>query len=196
MKDRWISRNMIALAMGAFILCGLTGASWADDHSGTITSDTTWYAADNPHVIISTVTVQAGVTLTLEDGVEVQLNSGQSLNINGTLTAVGTPGAGIVFTKSGASNGYAVQILSGGRGTFDCCTIEYINYGIFTYYGADTVSVSHCAFQNCSYAIRATGGTVELSSDTLANNTTYGFYGDDVAPTLSVSYTHLRAHET
>ena len=40
---------------------------WATDHSGAITINTTWYAADNPHVIIGHVQVQAGVILTLED---------------------------------------------------------------------------------------------------------------------------------
>ncbi len=184
MKERRISQNLIALAMGALILCGLTGTSWAADHSGIIASDTTWYAADNPHVIVGDVTVPAGVTLTLEDGVGVQFNGGRSLKISGTLTAAGTSGTGIVFTRSDASNGYGLQFLSGGGGTFDHCTIEYFTYAIYTYSGADTVSLSHCTIQNASNGIRANGGTVELSSDTLENNTTYGFYGDDVAPTL------------
>jgi len=184
MKDRWISRNLIGLAMGVLIICGLTGTSWATDHSGTMYSNETWLAADNPHVIVNHVTVLDTVTLTLEDGVEVQFNSGRQIFSYGAVTAVGTPGTGILFTRSGTSNGDGIIFHTAGKGTFDYCTIEYLKFGIRTYAGADTISVSNSTIQHTEYGVYAFGGSVELSSDTLANNTVYGFYGDEVAPDL------------
>jgi|GEM_PF-1666078 len=184
MKEKIIRSHCIAAFLGVLIFFLLAGSSRADDHSGTIYNDTTWYAIDNPHVIIGNITIPDTVTLTLQDGVEVQFNSNLYMNISGTLTAVGTPGTGILFTRSGASNGYAMQFTSGGRGTFAHCTIEHLTYGIYAYSGTDTISVSHSMLQNNNRGVYALGGTVELSSDTLANNADYGFYGDDITLAL------------
>jgi hypothetical protein len=178
-----IHPTLAALVFAIAFLSVQATPLWATDHSGPITSDTTWYAADNPHVIVSGVTVQAGVTLTLEDGVEVRFNSGQWISVYGTLTAVGTPGTGIVFTRSGASNGSGLYFYTNGGGRFEYCTIEHVTYGIQTA-STDSISLSHCTLQNNSYGVYATGGTVQLSSTTLTNNTSFGFYGSGVAPTL------------
>jgi hypothetical protein len=42
--------------------------------SGPISSDTTWILADSPYYVTGTVTVNPGVTLTLERGVIVKFN--------------------------------------------------------------------------------------------------------------------------
>ncbi|MCK4273106.1 right-handed parallel beta-helix repeat-containing protein, partial [bacterium] len=176
-----IHPGLVALVLAIAFLSLSASPLWATDHSGTIYNDTTWYAADNPHVIVDHVIVLH--TLTLEDGVEVQFNSGKQIAVSGTLIAIGTPGTGILFTRSGASNGYRLLFQYGGKGTLDYCTIEYLTYGIYTYSGADTISVSNCTIQNNNCAVCAEAGTVELSSNTLANNY-WGFFGDEVAPTL------------
>jgi hypothetical protein len=68
-------------------------------HSGTIITDQTWYAADNPHILDDEVTVPAGVTLTLEPGVIVQGNLYSGMLFQGSLQAVGTPDHAILFTS-------------------------------------------------------------------------------------------------
>jgi parallel beta-helix repeat protein len=202
--NRSLRRGLMVLVFAIAFLCLNTGLLWATDHSGNITSDTTWYAADSPHVIVGNVTVQAGVTLTLEPGVDVQFNSGRYISTYGTLTAVGTSGTGILFTKSGASDGNGLYFYNPGRGTFDYCTMEYCYYGISSsttdtisvshstlqngaygvYSTASIISISNSTIQNYSYGVYATGGAVQLTSTTLAGNTSYGFYGSGVAPTL------------
>ena len=63
--------------------------------SGTLNSDTHWTLLDSPIDLNGTVFVASGVTLTIDPGVTVNL---QSLNIAGTLVAVGNVDQKITFT--------------------------------------------------------------------------------------------------
>jgi hypothetical protein len=67
--------------------------------SGLLTSDETWTVADSPITLTGPVNVVAGVILTIEPGVTVNLGS-YYLLIDGTLNAQGTPENTIIFTSS------------------------------------------------------------------------------------------------
>lgn len=83
------------------------------NHSGVISTDETWYAADNPHVCTGDVTVSSTSqpTLTLEPGVIVKFNAGKRMSIGNTsnpsyaggLIAVGTEDSMITFTSNSAT---------------------------------------------------------------------------------------------
>jgi len=230
LRARVLQRDVVSFYLAIVLLCANSAIGLALDHSGLITSDETWYAADNPHNIVSTVTVLSDVTLTLEEGVEVL--SGQSLNltaqgslviedgvnvllgyqsriyIQGTLTAVGSPGTGILFSKSGTLGWDGVQFAGAGSGVFDHCTIEEIGSpssiaGIVAN-SSGTVSLSNTTIRASTYGIsvsdgvvaltnvllvennhgiKASGGTVQLTNVSLADNST-GFSGDGVLPSF------------
>ena len=57
----------------------------------------TWDASGSPYLIEGDITVPAGGTLTIEPGVEVLFQGFYGLAVNGTLQAVGTEGAPILF---------------------------------------------------------------------------------------------------
>ncbi len=59
------------------------------DVGGIIATDTTWDLAGSPYVMTSIVTVNPGVTLTIEPGVTVQGVNGTVLIVEGDLQAVG-----------------------------------------------------------------------------------------------------------
>jgi parallel beta-helix repeat protein len=66
--------------------------------SGTLTENTVWVADGSPFVLSSgTFTVNAGVTLTIDPGVQIQLASNTLFMVRGSLYAIGTSNAPIVF---------------------------------------------------------------------------------------------------
>ena len=67
---------------------------------GGINVNTTWTAAMSPYYLTGTLTVNNGVTLSIQPGVTVNLGS-YSLIINGALSAQGTSNNKIVFLSNG-----------------------------------------------------------------------------------------------
>jgi len=97
------------------------------DVSGHITSDTTWTAANSPYVLTGDVTVDPGVTLTIEAGVVVQGNSGTELQVQGRLIAIGTATQPITFTSftdSGPGQ-WDGLVFNGGDGTLEHVIVRY-----------------------------------------------------------------------
>ncbi|MBA4312106.1 MAG: hypothetical protein C0417_05710 [Chlorobiaceae bacterium] len=60
----------------------------------------TWTLSNSPYSVVGDVTVPAGLTLTIEPGVIVKLDSALSITINGVLIANGTETDSIIFTTS------------------------------------------------------------------------------------------------
>jgi hypothetical protein len=87
--------------------------------SGTLSSDTTLYAANGSYTVSGTLTVPSGVTVTIEPGVTLEFNSGQSLIIanGGRLLAEGTSNAPIHFTRAGTSGYWGNLTINGAVGS-------------------------------------------------------------------------------
>lgn len=90
-------------------------------HAGaTVDTDETWTCAEGPHLVPAGLTVSAGVTLTIEAGAIVKLQSAAKIDTDpaGRVVSVGDANAPILFTsadgkKSGFGNG-----SSGGLNVF------------------------------------------------------------------------------
>ena len=67
---------------------------------GPIESDTRWTPANSPIRLTKSVVVNAGITLTIEPGVSIELDSGLGLLIDGELIARGSPDLPITFGPS------------------------------------------------------------------------------------------------
>jgi hypothetical protein len=78
---------------------------------GIITSDTIWTETNSPYILTGSVTVNPGVTLTIESGVTVDLSS-YTLMIGGTLNASGASNNKIIFQTSYSYNAISIQLLS------------------------------------------------------------------------------------
>ena len=72
--------------------------------NGIITSDSTWTQANSPYSLAGPVAVNQGVTLTIEPGTTVDLNS-YYIQVNGTLTAIGTS-SNPIYINNGS--GYSI----------------------------------------------------------------------------------------
>jgi len=70
-REQAIHVAALAVLLALFVLADPQVAA-ATNVSGTISTNTTWTAANSPYVMTGNVTVNAGVTLTIEPGVTVQ----------------------------------------------------------------------------------------------------------------------------
>ncbi len=100
-------------------------------HSGTISADQRWCAADSPHQMTGDVTVAPGVTLTVEAGAVVKGSADVELNVQGHLEAAGTAGQPILFTSAVDTeyNQWSGIVFDGtaggGTGHLDYATVRY-----------------------------------------------------------------------
>ena len=112
--------------------------------SGPITANTTWYRTNSPIRVVGDVTVNSGVTLTIEPGVTVQLASGARLIVNGQLLAEGDATNRILFTHGTNATTWGAMTINGGAGSPE----TRITYADFDSYSTT--------------AIHSTGGTLLL----------------------------------
>ncbi len=125
---------------------------WHDDLtvtsvSGAIAADAIWTPASGPYQITASLTVNAGVTLTIQPGTTVYLNSGVNLTVanGGRLLAEGTATAPIRFSRApGSGTSWGGITVNGGAGSPET-----------------RLTYAHLEF-NGTTAIHSTGGTVFL----------------------------------
>lgn len=111
-------KRIVILILSVFFLSALP--SEATNVSGVISTNTVWNLAGSPYIVTSYITVNNGVTLTVESGVTVKFNDGQYMLVYGTLNATGA-----VFTSNNASPtpGIWSYIQTGGTTATDVGTV-------------------------------------------------------------------------
>jgi hypothetical protein len=112
---------LVAMAVSGLIFVGGLQLALATNVSSIIASDTTWTKANSPYNLVGNVLVNNGVTLTIEPGVTVNLNS-YYIMVNGTLTARGTSDDQIRF--NGGSITFNSNSVSWNEQTGSGCIIE------------------------------------------------------------------------
>ena len=80
----------ITLFLGIAGIIGFNAAFGQTPVSGYISTNTVWTLAASPYRVTANVFVNNGITLTIEDGVEVGFTTATGLYIYGILDATGT----------------------------------------------------------------------------------------------------------
>jgi len=133
---------------------------------GTIAVNTVWYSGV-VYVVTCDVTVNSGVTLTVQPGAEVRFNQNTGLNVNGTLLAAGTASQPITFTANAdtPTPGYW-KGLRFGSGSVN----SQLDHVVVTYggYGGNG-------------NIRSFGATLRLTNNRIGYSSNYGLYATDIS---------------
>jgi len=165
----------------------IAGGGGPTYHEGTISADETWYAADNPHIVIGDIDVEA--ILTLEPGVLVKFNAGTYLwvgdNNPGALSANGTTDSVITFTSNVSTAGpgdwngiFFDEYTINATTKLNNCVIEYgggNDYGNICCYDASP-TITNCTIRHSStYGVYCDwqGYFTEFSGNTITSNAEY-----------------------
>jgi parallel beta-helix repeat protein len=122
----------------------------ATDVGGHITSDTTWNLTGSPYIIKDNITVNAGITLTIEPGVIVKYFPEMSMFVYGNLHANGDEAGLIKFTAfdpTSRTPEYCIKIEEGGWADIEYCEISYFSYGI-KMESVSNIMISNSEFKN------------------------------------------------
>ena len=202
-----MKKNILIFLITILSFTSLTKAQ--TNVSGALSSDTTWSLADSPIILTGNVLVPNGVTLTIEAGVTVKVNSGLYIKNEGVIKAVGTSSDKITFQSSAdspaKSDWEGIRIRSTGGSSIDVSqnyssgsqfkyvTIKHADIGLYVY---DTgLHTSYTTFENNNkgFEIRKTDGVV-IDNSTFTDNTTgiwseyETFSPDDITGNISNTY--------
>jgi parallel beta-helix repeat protein len=157
--------------------------------SSDIASNTTW-TWGNTYYVSTGISVNAGVTLTIEDSVFVKFAPGAALWIYGNLQA--STGTAVRYFTS-RDNNTVGETISGsdgapnpndwqglnfyGRagGDLSFCSIEYATNGVWAF--STFPNIRNCVMQNNGTGLYVSGGTPILATaNTIQNNTSAGIH--------------------
>jgi parallel beta-helix repeat protein len=173
--------------------------------SGTLSSDTLWTAAAGPYYVSGNVTINGGVTLTVEQGTVVKFAQGQGLFVNGTLNAVGEVGSEIVFTDfrddtvGDDSNGdggatlpapgwwRGIVVNNLGTATLTRCVVRYAgsaNANVYKTGSGDLTVTSSTIRDSGNYGIYLDAATTPstITGNTISGNVQYGIFAGGNSP--------------
>ena len=149
-------------------------ADAATDVSGTISTNTTWTLAGSPYNLTGDVTIDPGVTLTVESAVTVTTGRYDDIRVNGTLTLE----AGTTVSMYYDSYIYVNGTLSADGVAFNGSSSS--PYSHIEFRAASSGTLSNCAFNTVlmySYSpnLEVTGGSnnriVRLRGDGVSRRT-------------------------
>ena len=165
-------------------------------HSGAIAADETWCIEDAPHVVNGAVTINAGIALTVEAGVEVRF-AGVGMDVSGSLIAEGTDTQPITFTSDAATpapdDWSRIQMNGGAVVRMDYCDLGYAGgsnaNSALEMYASDVV-IDHCTIHDNAGTVGAVrmlsvGIAPAIKNTRFEDNTGYPIYQTnmDMAPT-------------
>ncbi len=130
---------------------GATKADFTIGNNAYIISENTTLAAGQWY-INKTITVNSGVTLTLQPGTILKFASGNyRLEVYGTLNAAGTADNPITFDFTSPYN-YGMNGIvfeNGSSGSLSYCVIKNANTGVLSYSSSSLSSITYCTITNC-----------------------------------------------
>lgn len=148
--------------------------------SGIISVDTTWSVTDSPYWVVGNTTVDPGITLTIEPGVEVLFNKFCGLYIDGRMDAVGNSNNPIIFDFNGTNPAPGdwswIRFSPGSNGQIESAEIRHAYWGV-SIWSSDIV-LTDLAIQNVSSGVHVIGPALNnlIQNSTILNARSSGVY--------------------
>jgi hypothetical protein len=171
-----MKKCFLLLALPVFIFQSLHAQT---NVSGGIYSNTTWTLANSPYIVVDTVVVFPGVTLTIEPGVVVKFDSSIQLEIRqAKIIANGTSSDSITFTSNSftpVAGSYTGIYLNGGAlvSTFNYCNFKYAFKGVYVDV-SDSVLLNNSTFNQNFVGFQFYGSGIN-SKVALVNNCNFNY---------------------
>ena len=131
--------------------------TFATNVSGIISTNTNWSSANNPYIVTGNILIGYGAKLTIQQGVIVKFDSATSMQIDGTLQALGTSGNPILFTSNASNNAGAWGYIY----FSDLSTDAVFQNNIYGNYISGSI-LSYCTIQYAGNLNIADNGAVKL----------------------------------
>ncbi len=148
-----------------------------------ISTDTLWSLSASPYTISDSITLSAGVTLTLEPGVVVEFHTG-SFTANGKVIAKGTAEHPITFrADDGSWTGLQFDTVGSTGSVLEYCHIEDASTPVRV--ENSSIEISHCSiFSTSSYGLYylKSGGHIHHTSISGSYGTMRGMYLNESSP--------------
>jgi hypothetical protein len=123
------------------------------DVGGIISVDSTWDLMGSPYIVVSNITVESGVTLTIDPGVLVKFDGYYGISVYGALNAIGSETNRINMTsnKTIPENGdwVGIEVNSVGSAFLKYCNISYVSTFI-SILDTSSVIIDNAYLTNCS----------------------------------------------
>lgn len=172
--------TVLFLSSICFVATGQTNVS------GGIYADTTWTLANSPYIVVDTVVVFPGVTLTIEPGVVVKFADSTRMEIRqANIIANGTSSDSITFTSNSGTPfaGIWGEVklngnLSYNKHSFNYCNFRYAKSGIDKASGLthDTLIIKNSNFNyNINGMYGGNGAFVFIDTSNFKYNTAFGY---------------------
>jgi len=139
----------------------------------------TWSPSGNPYIISCNTTLSAGQTLTIQPGVVVEIGSGITLTINGTINAIGTPSQHVEFQAPVESQFWnTISITTPGvTSSFEFCDFQNATNALSLIlnggYTSQSATIYNDTFSNCVSAAISLYSAPNAACCSYANGTVY-----------------------
>jgi Secretion system C-terminal sorting domain len=184
-------KALLILFIGLFIFKTSFSQTYV---TGGIYSSTTWTTTGSPYIVVDTVVVFPGYTLTIQPGVVVKFENQAQIEIRqASLIALGTPADSIIFTSDSSTPTpgiYSGVFLDVNSLTckFTYCGFRYANTGILTL--ADSLIIQNSNFNLNNTGVSISGGTALIDTCNFTNNDVNGLVGGTGTKTTNCNFSY------
>jgi len=135
---------------------------------GVITQNSTWTMENSPYLVSCNLAVAKDVTLTIEPGVTVVVDSMKKITVDGTLTANGTEGEIIMFTNDGDDRFDQIHVRSTGTFNLSYFIIEEAKTAVYA--ENDSILITDGIINNCTNGIEITSSAYLKAENLIIQN--------------------------